>query len=99
MGIHTPLPQLLAPWNSILVSQALVLAHHALELYFEMSWHPFSVHIWDVQLDSELSSGLWHLAVLGLLALTQLRGVTVHLSLEGPSGSINTCSPRWEKEP
>lgn len=40
MGIHAPFPQLLAPRSGILVSQALVLTHRALELYFGMAWHP-----------------------------------------------------------
>lgn len=33
-----------------------------LELYFGMAWHPVSMHIWDVQLDSELSSDSGNLA-------------------------------------
>lgn len=37
--------------------------------------------------------------MLGPLALTQLGEVTAHLSLEGPSHSINTCGLRWAKEP
>lgn len=78
-----PLSQLLTPR---IASQALAPAHQALDLciaqVFGTAWHFVTVHIWDRQLDSEVSSGLSHWAVLGLSTLAQRGWVTAHASLE-----------------
>lgn len=99
MGIHTPFPQLPAPWNGISVSQALVLAHHAWSYTLEWLGIPSActsgMCSWIQNFPVTLALG----GVLGPLALTQLGGVRAHLSLEGLSHSINTCCPRGATAP
>lgn len=98
-GHSCPFPQLLSPRT---VSQALAPAHQALGLHiaqvFGTAWHFVTVHIWDMQLDSEVSSGLSHGQSVRTVSVDSAWRDYSTCFLGRGSRSTNTCSPRREKE-